>query len=54
MHNIINYVNRIILNRVIKSKNNESSHSNMLRLVHEKVKKILDFLIYIIRLGYAI
>lgn len=25
-----NYVNRIILNRVIKSKNNESSQSNML------------------------
>lgn len=53
-----NYVNRIILNRVIKSKNNESSQSNMLiPIVAWKSKKkrfFLDFLTYFIRLGYAI
>lgn len=52
-----NYVNRIILNRVIKSKNNESSQSNMFipSFALKRVKKkCLDFLTYIIRLGYAI
>ena len=38
-----NYVNRIILNRVIKSKNNESSQSNMLIPIVAWKSKKKDF-----------